>query len=218
MEIQAVVFDFDGVILDTEKARYDAWQSVFQSYGQTLPIDIWVESIGRTKYATDPLELLEKLTGKSLDKEYIRNLQRQKSHEFADRLSLLPGVQKCILEAVSLKLKLGIASSSSRTWVQRHLEKRGLLEFFNVLVCREDTDYHKPSPVHYLTALKKLNCNPASSVAIEDSPLGIESAVGSGMYCIAVACSFTQSMDLSKAHKIEKSLEDVSFSRLIRSV
>lgn len=218
MKIQSVIFDFDGVILDTEQARYDAWEAIYQSFGHTLPVDIWIKSIGRSKYAVDPFELLQKLTGKSLDTEKIRDLQRTKSYENVRGLPLLPGVKKCILEAVALKLKVGIASSSSRIWVQRHLKERGLLKYFDVLVCKEDTDYHKPSPFHYLTALKKLNCSPDYSVAIEDSPLGIESAIKSGMYCIAVACNLTKNMDLSGAHRIEESLQNVSFARIMNSV
>lgn len=217
MEIQAVVFDFDGVILDTEKARYDAWEEIFESYGVSFPLDAWIQSIGRSQYAVDPLCLLQELTGKTLNPEQIRNLQRQKSHELTDKLPLLPGVEKCILEAVSLNIKLGVASCSSHAWVQRHLETRGLLKYFDTLVCKEDTEHHKPSPIHYLTALKKLNCVPSLSVAVEDSRLGVEAAVGAGMYCIAVACSFTKNMDLSPAHQIENSLENVSFSELLRS-
>ena len=211
MKLQAVVFDFDGVILDTEMARYEAWQRIFCSYGQTLPLEIWVQSIGRAQYAIHPFDVLRELVTGELDYEQIRNIHKEYELEQVECLGLLPGVQDRIEEAHDLGIRLGLASSSSRSWVERHLTRRDLLGYFDCIICREDTNTHKPSPEPYRTVLQRMGCIPDNSVAVEDSPLGIEAAVNAGLYCLGVGCSLTKGLDLSRASRIISSLQEISW-------
>jgi len=212
------VFDFDGVIIDTEKARYEAMQEIFATYGQKLPLHIWIESVGRAVYAIDPFDYLESITGEKLDREMLKSTHKKIEMEMADALPLLPGVVERLEEVRSNGGLLAVASSSSSAWVRGHLQKRDLIGYFNAVVCRDNTLRHKPHPEPYSTALKLLNCLPENSFAIEDSPLGIASAKAAGLKCIAVGCSLTRDMDLSDAHYVFNTLKEVSFSELCKNL
>ncbi len=216
MKLQAVVFDFDGVIIDTEKARYEAIQEIFAGYGQKLPLHVWIKSVGRAAYAIDPFDYLRSVTDEKLDLDLLKSIHKKIEIDLADTLPLLPGVSERIQEVKNNGGLLAVASSSSRAWVEGHLKKRGLLKYFSAIVCRDDTIRHKPDPEPYSTALKLLKCLPENSFAIEDSPLGIASAKAAGLKCIAVGCSLTRDLDLSNAHYVFNTLSEVSFSELCK--
>lgn len=215
--MKAVVFDFDGVILDTENARYQAWQMIYSSFGKSLPVDVWIQSIGRAEYAVDPYDYLQMQAMEIPDREKIREMHKKFEMEKVNELELLPGVKERILEAKLLGMKLAVASSSSRNWVGTHLKRRGLYDNFDVLICREDTTAHKPSPEPYIAALNRLGCDAGDAFAVEDSPIGIQAAVDAGLFCIAVGCSMTRHLDLSKAGIIAGSLEEITFAELQKS-
>ncbi len=198
--LKGIVFDFDGVIIDSEKARYDAWQSVYTIYGQTLPLEKWILNIGRASYVTDPHVLLQSLTGLKLSYEELYQKAKEFEFKFAADIPALPGVIGVIDGAYAKDIPMAIASSSSRAWVEGHLKRLQIYNKFTTLVCREDTVTHKPSPEPYVTAVNRLGCRPEDAIAIEDSPLGIDAAISAGLKCIAVGCSITKELDLTKAN------------------
>jgi HAD superfamily hydrolase (TIGR01509 family) len=211
MHIQAVIFDFDGVCVDTEMARFMSWQKIYTAFQLELPRDEWVKNIGKAAYVADPFDILERLAGHDLDREALHGQHRINELEIADALPLLPGVAERLTEAQSLGIACGIASSSSHLWVDGHLRRRGIFEMFGVIICREDTATHKPDPAPYLAALQRLGVDAENAIAVEDSPAGIASARAAGLYCIGVPCSMTRDMDMSGADLIVESLEEVSF-------
>lgn len=197
--ISAIVFDFDGVIIDTERACFDAWQKVFSEYNQVLPLEEWVKNIGRAVKVADPHKMLESLTGKSINQEQLLFHAKKIEMTAANILMPLPGVLKTLQTAKNLNIPCAVASSSGRSWVEGHLIRLGLVHYFKTLVCREDTSTHKPEPEPYLTAVKRLGALPENSIAIEDAPMGILSATTAGLRCVAVGCSLTKHLDLSRA-------------------
>lgn len=216
MKLQAVVFDFDGVILDTEMARFEAMQKIYASFGQVLPLDMWLKSIGRASYAVHPFDYLQEILGEPLDCEKLHEEHKKIEIEMANALPVLPGVIDRIEEVLASGGKVAVASSSSRNWVTGHLRRRNLINYFSAIVCREDTVAHKPDPEPYVTALKRLECSAQNSFAVEDSPLGIEAATNAGITCIAIACSLTRHMDLGKAHFKFDSLAEICFTDLCK--
>lgn len=214
MDLRAVIFDFDGVCIDTEKARYQSYERICAAYGFALPLDEWVKNIGRAAWVSHPIDLLEQATGMKLDRKAIEAQHRIYEFEIADAMPLQPGVYDRLIEAKSLGIARGIASSSSHAWVDGHLKRRGLFELFDVVICREDTGVHKPDPGPFLAALAKLGVSSASALAVEDSTPGIASAKAAGLYCIAVPCSMTVNMDLSAADRLVGSLEEVSWGEI----
>jgi HAD superfamily hydrolase (TIGR01509 family) len=197
--INAIVFDFDGVIIDTEKACYDAWQTVFSEYNQVLLLEEWVKNIGRAVKVADPHKILEHLTGKSINQEHLLHHAKEIEMAAANKLTPLPGVLKTLQVARDMFIPCAVASSSGRNWVEGHLKRTGLEHYFKTLVCREDTSTHKPEPEPYLTAVNRLGALPENSIAIEDAPMGILSATTAGLRCVAVGCSLTKHLDLSRA-------------------
>ncbi len=215
--VRAVVFDFDGVCIDTETARFLAWKRKFEQYGFELPLEEWVKNIGTATWVSDPFILLEELTGRRIDRAGFEGGLRRSELEIADSFPLQPGLKDRLEEAAGLGISCAIASSSSHQWVDGHLQRRGLTGMFRTTVCREDTSEHKPHPEPYLTALRRLGIPAENGIAIEDSPLGLMSAHSAGLYCIAVPSVLTKHMDFSAAHRVVASLEEVSLSHCMHA-
>jgi HAD superfamily hydrolase (TIGR01509 family) len=199
MPIQALIFDFDGLILDTESTEYQSWQELFADHGCRLSLDLWVDCIGRPRGYFDFYTHLKEMKGTATDREQIRIQRHTRVRELNLLQPIQPGVVNYLQEARQLGLKIGLASSSSRVWVHGHLERLALYQYFTVTKCVEDTGTHKPDPGPYLAALDALNVLPSEAVAFEDSPNGIASAKAAGILCVAVPNPMTQLLQLDHA-------------------
>ena len=213
--IDALIFDFDGVIIDTETPNYLTWQEVFESYGVELDHSLWSRIIGGGTERFDPCQHLEDLTGAKLDQDAIRQRRGQRHLDVIESSPLLPGVLEYISEARRLGLKLGVASSSSRDWVESHLVKRDLLEHFDAIVARDDVDNIKPDPELYLTAVAHLGVSPHNALAIEDSPNGITAAKRAGLFCVVVPNQMTRELPIDHADLRLETLTDIPFGALL---
>ena len=148
--IEALVFDFDGVIIDTETPEFATWQEEFEAHGVELDRALWSTIIGGGLVRFDVLAHLAELVGRDLDGEAIRARRRQRHLDLVDSSPLLPGVVDYLVRATELGPKVGVASSSSRQWVEGHLASRGLLEYVASIKCRDDVDNVKPDPELFL--------------------------------------------------------------------
>lgn len=214
MRFQAVVFDFDGLILDTETAALRSWERTFAEHGVELRLDFWAEVIGTA--GTDIVEHLRELTGRDLDGETVRAAQRVRKERLNEAIGgPLPGVEQRIAEARELGLALGVASSSSREWVAGHLERVGLLEAFDALACAgSQPGRAKPEPVVYREVTARLGADPGDTLALEDSPHGIAAAKAAGLVCVAVPNAVTSRLDLTAADLVVGSLADHTLAEL----
>lgn len=197
--IDALIFDFDGVIIDSETPSYETWQEVFRANGANLDRSLWQRVIGGGTDRFDVYQHLEDTVGMRLNRDAIQRSQHDRYEALARSSPLLPGVLEYIKDAGSLGLKLGVASSSTRAWVEGNLAERGLLALFHCVVTREDVDNIKPNPDLYVVALSRLGTSPDRAVAIEDSQNGVVAAKGAGMFCIAVPNQMTMDMPLENA-------------------
>ena len=215
--IRALVFDFDGLILDTEEPVYRSWVEVYEAHGEELPFERWVEIVGSTTIAFHPQHHLEQRLGRSLPKEVLdRRIGRRTELVSAEKL--LPGVVEHLEAATASGLKLGVASSSTRGWVGGHLARLGILDRFECLRCRDDVKNVKPEPDLYLAVLDCLGVLASEAIAIEDSPNGVLAAKRAGMRCVAIPNSITARLDLGQADLILGSLADVTLDELLRKV
>jgi HAD superfamily hydrolase (TIGR01509 family) len=214
--IGALVFDFDGVILETEEPDYQSWQEAYQREGTNLPLDLWVQCIGRAADYFDPLQYLEDRLGREVDRPSIAARRRRRYLELVRAQSLRPGVIQYIHDGQNLGLKLAIASSSSKDWVLDHLRRFGLDSFWDSIRCREDVTHVKPAPDLYLSVLESLGIASRETVAIEDSPNGIAAAKAAGMLCLAVPNVLTAGLDLRQADFRLDSLDELRLPELIR--
>jgi HAD superfamily hydrolase (TIGR01509 family) len=208
------VFDFDGLILDTEEPVYQSWLEVYAAHGEQLPFERWVEIVGSTTTGFHPQHHLEERLGRPLSREVLERRVGRRTELILTR-QLLPGVVERVDEAKALGLKLGVASSSTTDWVSGHLARLGILEKFDCVRCREDVAHVKPEPDLYLAALACLGVPPSEAIAIEDSPNGVTAARRAGMRCVAIPNSITAGLDLSHADMVLGSLADMSLPDLL---
>ncbi|MDQ6692347.1 MAG: HAD-IA family hydrolase [Candidatus Dormibacteraeota bacterium] len=211
---RALVFDFDGLILETERPEYQAWLEIYGEHGQDLSLEVWGDVIGRGPGYFDPITDLEARLGRPIDREVVKARQKARHQEMIDALEILPGVADYVLEAGRLGLKLAVASSSSRRWVTGHLAALGLDEFACV-ICRDDVARAKPYPDLYLEATRCLGVAPAEAVAFEDSANGVAAAKAAGLTCVAVPNQLTAGLDLSAADLRIASLAEMPLPRLL---
>lgn len=197
--IQALIFDFDGLILDTEMPEFQAWCDVFTAHKCQLSLTNWLACIGTAADAFDPYADLERQLGRPMDRDTLRTHYRQRRDALLAPQQVLPGVQECLHEAVRLGLRLGVASSSSRAWVTGHLTRLGLLRHFAAIRCADDVRAVKPNPASYLAVLEALETSPDRAMAFEDSSHGVLAAKRAGLFCVAVPNALTRHLSLAHA-------------------
>lgn len=194
MKIQALIFDFDGTILDTETPEFQAWTEWYLEFDQTLDVQLWGKGVG-TWGAFDPIANLEQLTGKVFDRSDVHARIRPRVLELIQDSALLPGVLETLDQAKALGLRLGLASSSGDEWIYGWLKYFLLQDRFEVIKTKDNVKNVKPDPELFLAAANDLNLEPSVCVAIEDSPNGSLAALAAGMPVIAVPNRITQYLE-----------------------
>ncbi len=215
MAVRGLLFDFDGLIVDTETPAQTSWQRLYREHGHELPLERWITLVGTIGAPFDPYAHLEELAG-PLDRETV--LQRRRDHELSltDVEDLRPGILGYLEEARTLGLKTAIVSSSTRDWIDRHLVRLERAEHFDAIVAADhDTARAKPAPTLYLEALDELALAPGEAIAFEDSPNGIKAAKAAGLFCVAVPNSVTAALVLDEADLILESLAELPLQKLL---
>lgn len=212
--MKALVWDFDGTILDSEVAVFEAWQETFVAFGGQLSLETWLPLIGTYEVPFDPVAHLEQQLGYPINRTDFMHQQQTLERAKMQALDTLPGVRELIAEAHSQGLALAIASSSGLDWVGGHLERLGLQTFFKVLRTRENVARTKPDPALYVQAVEALGLAAHQCLAIEDSLHGVRAARAAGLWTLAVPGRLTQSLDFSEAHRQQPSLQGVSLDQL----
>lgn len=209
----AVVFDFDGLVLDTELTTYETVNEVFVAHGEELSSELWVSFIGTTDHPhwTD---LLEAQLGRPFDRDTWQARRAEAGLARAMSLELLPGVGPLMGELHDAGVPMGVASSSPANWVHGHLRHRRLDRLVEVVCTGDEVERTKPDPALYRLACERLGVAPAASVAIEDSLHGIAAARGAGMRTVAVPGSMTVHLDYSAADLVVGSCEELDLARL----
>lgn len=216
--IQAIIFDFDGLILDTEVPIYQSWQELYQSYGASLSLSKWVKIIGTAEAEGEHFEDLESQIGRTLDRDSLGPKRRKRELELIAHQSVRAGVRDYLSDAQRLGLKIGLASSSSCSWVTGYLTNLGLIHFFMCIRASDDVRNVKPDPEIYLSVLEALKVQPDEAVAIEDSPHGVTAAKGAGLYCVAVPNDMTSHLPFDHADLKLNALADIPLPELLNLI
>lgn len=183
---QAVILDFDGLMVDTEYAIYSSWARVFANEGHDLPLPLFNECLGSGYSHWNPEEYLEKLTGKKYDWDTINQQRQTELEKELEEEGLLPGVKELMNHLQSSGIPMGVASSSSRQWVAGWLKKLDIIKCFATVVCRTDGYPVKPAPDLFLAAARQMDTEPARCLVFEDSKNGTAAAHQAGMRVVAV--------------------------------
>ena len=212
--LRALIFDFDGLILETETPIYLAWRELFQSRGLDLLPETWLQNIGLADEPFDPLATLAAETGRPVSAAEL-DWRRQRERLLVEQQQPLPGVLAYLTAARRLGLKVGLASSSPCAWVTGHLDRLGLSQYFDCIRARDDVRCAKPDPELYLAAAGCLGVPPEQAVAFEDSVHGLLAARQAGLFCVAVPNDMTRGLDFSLAHLRLASLAEMPLEELI---
>jgi len=212
--IKGVVFDMDGVLVDTEALHFAAIRMALEKYDVKSSREDMLKLAG-TNYPAFISKLVQK-SGKSLDVAPIVKDAWDNFNAAIDSVQTMPGSEK-LLDEVMNKLKITVASGCAKDLVLRILEKADLINFFNKvdIVGIDEVKNPKPAPDVYLLAVKKLGLNPNECVAIEDTSSGMTAAKDAGLYCVVVPTIFSKNQDFSRADLRVESLLDLSYDILV---
>lgn len=215
--LKALIFDFDGLILDTETPEVLVWQSIYSEHGFELPIHEWEKTIGGYGVSNfDAAEHLSHLSQGRLDPVSSKLRYRKEADALIHASSIQPGVMDLIQQAGEHGMKIAIGSSSPHSWVDAHLKRLGIFHHFKPVICQDDVapGRTKPNPDIYLKALKQLQVQNTEAVVFEDSPNGVLAARRAGIFVVAVPNELTATMNV-QGDRTVSSLADVTLQSLV---
>ncbi len=205
---RGIIFDFDGVLVDTEWAIYHSWVKLFEREGQEISINTYSPCLGAGYSHWNPADYLESLTGKHYDWE-AETAARQAVLEAAlEQMGLMDGAAELLDWCKTHRIPMAVASSSSRRWVEGWLRKLNIYDDFKGVFTRTDGYPVKPDPALFLAAANCLDIPKSECIIIEDSENGTVAAQNAHIPCIAIPNRMTAHADFSRAVKILPSLSD----------
>jgi HAD superfamily hydrolase (TIGR01509 family) len=216
--VKALIFDFDGLILDTETPEVDVWSEIYSDHGFELPFDQWAQTIGGYGISNfNPSEYLYQLSGNTVDVESLRARYHTESNRQIMSKPVREGVLDYLTEARRLNIRLAVASSSTHQWVDTHLARLGLIQQFDKIICSEDVPpgRTKPNPDLFLKALDQLQVHANEAIVFEDSPNGVKAANCAGIFVVAVPNPLTSRLPIEGENLRLHSMSDLPLSSLL---
>ncbi|HAF61919.1 MAG TPA: haloacid dehalogenase [Anaerolineaceae bacterium] len=213
--IKGIIFDFDGLILDTETPEMLAWEKAFTEHSLSFPIERYLNSIGTVSDNHFVQGFMQEM-GLS-EGEIQQTVLAYQSHiaTFEHMNHPREGVLDLIHDAEKIGLRLAVASNSYRTWVVDNLQRLALDSHFDPICTRDDVTNSKPDPELYNLVLAKWGFTSNEVLALEDSPNGIKAAKNAGIFCVAVPNPITIRMDVTLADLIFSSFSDFSLQEIL---
>jgi len=214
--IKGIIFDFDGLICDTETPEVRAWEALFLEYGFIFPFERYQETIGAIHSDDSPFIFLEEMLGHNVDQFAVKEDFLKYRNELIEAEPMRPGILSYLKEAKNEGLQIGLASSSPRSWIDHHLCRFGIMDYFGCIKTCNDVVKTKPDPELYLKSLECMRLEGHEVVALEDSPNGVTAAKNAGIYAAVFPNEVTSIYEFSNADLVIKSLEEMPFKELLR--
>lgn len=211
MALRALIFDFDGLIVDTETPWLALVRDAYRRHGCELPAEVWRQFVGTHRH---PLEHLQQVVGPDFDMAAERAALI--SRDTRDTLPPRAGVRELVTAAREAGLRLSVASSSSLDRVESQLRRIGLRDAFDAVRCRGENLRSKPAPDLYLAALEGLAISASEAVVFEDSPIGTQAANAAGIHTVAVPNEVTRGWPFEHADRVIESLAGVTVPQVRR--
>lgn len=209
--IRALVFDFDGLILDTETPLIDAYSEVHATHNVPFDRSVFLRSVGHADYAFDPWHGFSP----HADRAALELDRRTRKDALLLSQPILPGVVALLDAARAGDIRVGVASNSEHTWVDPHLTRLGLRDRFDFIACREDAASPKPEPDLYKLVLNRFGLRGHEAIAFEDSHTGSLAAKRANMWAVAVPNESTAHHDFAHVDLRVSSLADVNLADLM---
>ena len=211
---EALIFDLDGTIVDTETPEFEAIRAVWTDHGLEYTVVQFEQVIGTAAGAHHWIDELDRAVGGTVDRTRAVATHRSVHGRMTAQLQPRDGIVALIEEAAEAGVPMAVASNSPRWWVQARVDAIGLAPHFTSIVSIDDSSAPKPDPAPFREACAALGADPARSVAFEDSTTGVHSARAAGLYVVACAGPLTIGHDLSGAHRVIASHADVTLAEL----
>lgn len=205
-----LIFDFDGVMVDTEWAIFQSWVRLFEREGQRITIADYSPCLGAGYSRWNPADYLEQLTGKQYDWALEDTRRKEEIDAELAARGLMPGARELMDWCHAQGIGMTVASSSSRRWVEGWLRRLNIYDEFAGVFTRSDGYPVKPDPALFLVAQSCLGLPKEDCLIIEDSENGTVAAHNAGIPCAAVPCRMTQHMDFSRAVRRFASLAELT--------
>lgn len=208
--LRALIFDFDGLIVDTETPLIDAYAEVHAAHGVPFDRTVFLHSVGHADYAFDPW----KGFGPAADRDALEAERRSCKDALMARQPVLPGVPELLAAGQAEGLRIGLASNSPHAWVEGHLGRLGLRDAFEFIACREDAPSPKPEPDLYRLVLNRFGLRGRQAVAFEDSHTGSLAATRASVWAVAAPNPCTAHHDFDHVDWLVPSLAEVTVPTL----
>jgi HAD superfamily hydrolase (TIGR01509 family) len=212
--VDAVIFDFDGLIIDSETPLFDIWARIYAERGQQLSMDEWQHALG-TQGGFDPYTHLATKLAEEVDRASLAAYVTDEHWRLCGEQPLLPGVRERLVEARDLGLGAAVASSSPSAWVQPWLDTHDLMPLLQAVCTRDDVRKVKPAPDLFLAAAARLGVPAAECLVFEDSPNGIRAAHAAGMRVVAIPNTLTRTLPLPDPHLTLGSLDELTLPAIL---
>lgn len=209
-QIKGIIFDMDGVLLDTETISWRNWEDAAKELGIKDIAKANSKCMGANR--DDTISILKSIYGQNFDaqKFLTRTAELFIQAEENDGIPLMPYVKET-LEYLSKKYTLALASSTKKEAVYRQLKNAGIFDYFKTITTGDMVEHSKPDPEIYLKAIASINLKAEECAAIEDSPNGIRSAFAAGLYTIMVPDKIQPNEEMQeKSRKIISGLNQIS--------
>ncbi|GKV70158.1 haloacid dehalogenase [Sporosarcina sp. NCCP-2716] len=210
---KAVIFDFDGTIIDTESAWFDIYQEILkEQHGFDLTLEEFVKVVGSTDGAL--FDFVDRSLGVPLDRSVFRDELDARFEKIREQLALREGFLETARRLEEQGIAMAVASSSKRSWIERFLNQYGLISYFPIIVSAEDVENVKPDPAIYHVALERLGVTADEAIAVEDSYNGSIAAISAGIHCLIIPNDVTRSLSFHEKGQLMESFADFDYGLL----
>jgi HAD superfamily hydrolase (TIGR01509 family) len=207
--MEAIIFDLDGLMIDSEPMAHQAWSRVLQDYGYRLDNQTFGRMIGLR--LEDSSRMVKAAFDMDASPEELANLEQNYMNQIMSQgIPTMPGLMILLNEIEQRALPWAVATSSTRSYAVRVLEQLGLGKSLQALAAGNEVKNGKPAPDVYILAAERMTANPVRCLALEDSVPGIQSAKAAGMRAVAVPNGETSPMEFDDADFVYKSLGEVA--------
>jgi HAD superfamily hydrolase (TIGR01509 family) len=206
--IKAILFDLDGLMVDSEPHSLASWEAVLEERGVTLD-QLTIDSILGLRIDATARTLIDKYHLPDTVQELADAKTDYQIAHLEGNVKPMPGLIELLDEIERRGLKKAVASSGIHRYVEAVLRANGLLDRFSVIITGDQVAHGKPAPDVFLAAARALNVEPRHCLVLEDAPAGVQAAKAAGMMCLAVPDHSVAQLDLSQADRVVTSLHDV---------
>lgn len=215
--IKGVIFDFDGLIVDTETTWYEAFKEVFnESHHMNIDLLGYSQCIGT---GNDVLyNYFRELAGESVNCEMLEEQAAIRYETMMKTPILREGVKDYLDEAKQSNIRIALASSSSKRWVHKYLAQLNIMEYFEVINTQDDVSNIKPDPELYLKTLMDLGLSRDETIVFEDSLNGLSAAKQAGIRCVIVPNNVTKNLKFENFDVRIDSMGEISLSELLKRI